>query len=441
VTPHPAPAPRRRPWLTAALLAAAVLVPAGVAAALAYLPADRSLPVFASPVAVFPPSDLRLDPVALGAVGYRPQIANVRIFDLDRDGRPDVIACDARRCRVLLYRSRPGGGWDETPLGPELNVPCGATPVDLDGDGDLDLVVPVLGSLNPTDDRVGQVVWLENKGDLRFERHVLLDDLRRVTDVQPADFNGDGRVDLAVAVYGFEHGEVLWLENRGNGKFRDHLLMTSQGPSHVPVVDLNGDGKPDIAALVSQDHEEVWAFEGRGDGTFTRRRVTGFLNFDLGSAGLTAVDLNRDGRTDLVLTAGDNLEISHHYPQPWHGVYWLENKGDWRFERHFLGAVGGAYATAAADMDGDGDTDLVVASLFNEWRVPGAAALVLLENDGRQNFTRKTLADRPVFLVTAAAGDLDGDGRPDVVAGTLNLDTRDPRAGRLTVWYNRGAGR
>lgn len=424
--------------LTYWLLAVAVLLAVAIGAGLALLPLQGDpLPVHASPVSHFPKANLAFERQTLGpAPGFRPQITNVQIVDLDKDGRSDVIVCDAQRNRVFCYRALPGGRWEEVPLGDEVNCPACATPVDLDSDGDLDLVVAVLGSVYPTDERVGQVVWLENdKGT--FRNHVLLDDVRRVSHIQAGDLDGDGDVDLAVAVFGFHHGEVLWLENRGQGRFRDHLLFTSQGPSHVPIGDFDADGDLDIVALISQDHEEVWAFENRGRGEFVPRRLHGFLNFDLGSAGLLSADLDKDGDLDLILSAGDNLEFSAHYPQPWHGCLWLENKGGWQFQPRRLGAIGGAYASAVADVNGDGANDVVVACMFNDWRKPGAASLVLLENDGRNTFTPKMLADRPIHLVTVAVGDLDGDGSADIVAGSLFLAHPADRSGRVNLWLRR----
>ena len=64
---------------------------------------------------------------------------------------------------------------------------------------------------------------LENTGN-GFTRHLLLDDVRRVADAQPGDFDRDGDVDLAVAVFGYARGHVLWLENRGGFHFRQHPL-------------------------------------------------------------------------------------------------------------------------------------------------------------------------------------------------------------------------
>lgn len=431
----------RQPRRVQALFVVALLIPvlAGIAP---YVLPGTPLPVLISPVSHFPPTSLAFAAQTLGpAPGPRPRIANVRIVDLDRDGRPDVLACDAERNRVLWYRTLPSGSFEEIPLGDEVSAPVAAVPVDLDGDGDLDIVAAVLGNVLPTDARIGRVVWLENRNG-RYINRVLLDNVRRVSDVQPGDFDGDGDIDLAVAVFGYNHGEILWLENKGGGQFRDHLLLATDGPSHVPVADFNGDGKPDIAALVSQEHEEVWLFENAGKGVFTPRRIFESANFDLGSVGLVVADLDHDAKPDLLLVAGDNLEVNHHYPQPWHGCLWLRNGGAGAFDARRLASVGGVYAAAVADFDGDGDDDIVLACMFNDWSRPGAASLVLLENDGRQNFTVTTLADRPIHLATVAAGDLNDDGKPDIVAGALNLySAAAERTGRLTLWLQTTGGR
>jgi hypothetical protein len=436
--PPPSPARSRR---TLILLAVAVLLPVGITLGLpAVEPRGGPPAVHASTVSHFPPAALSLDRQILGpGPEYRPRITNVRTCDLDRDGRTDVLVCDAQRNRVYWYRNRSDGRWDEIPVGDEVQAPAGTCVVDIDGDGDLDVVVAILGNVWPTDGRVGQVVLMENTGET-FVKRVLLDHLRRVSDVQAGDLDGDGDPDLAVAEFGYDRGSVLWLENRGGGKFRDHLLLASQGASHVPLVDLDGDGDLDLVALVSQDHEEVRAFENRGRGEFAPRLLHQFTNFDLGSAGLIAADVDRDGDPDLVLSSGDNLDLYYHYPQPWHGVIWFENRGGWRFEPRRAAHVGGVYATAVADLDGDGDNDLVAACLFNDWRTPGSASLVLLENDGKQSFTPRTIADRPIALATVAVGDLNQDGRPDIVAGSLHLAEPFDRLGRVTLWLSRTGG-
>jgi hypothetical protein len=75
--------------------------------------------------------------------------------------------------------------------------------------------------------------------------------------------------------------------------------------------------------------------------------------------------------------------------------------------------------------------------MFNDWRRPNAASAIWLENDGRQNFTAWRLADRPTHLATVACGDLNGDGRADVVAGGFHVIEPFDRLGRITLWMSR----
>jgi hypothetical protein len=434
--------PPRRDWLTLILLAVALLLPVALYFALPHVaPAGPPPLAHAEPVGTFEPSTLPFTAGTLGpGPGYNPLILNVQIADIDRDGLPDVIACDGRKNRVIWYRQASRGRFEERVLGDrDLAAPCHATLVDLDGDADTDIVVAVLGSVTPTNDRVGQVVWLENRGAERFVTHLVLDDLRRVADVQAGDLTGDGKPDLAVAEFGYDVGRVLWLENRGGGKFRDHALLTAPGPIHVPLADFDGDGDLDIAALVSQDYEEVWGFENLGGGKFNNRVIESDPNFDRGSAGLVLTDLDRDGKPDLLWVSGDNLEVRYPHPQPWHGCVWLRNVGGWKFEPKRIGTLGGAYAAAVGDLDGDGDLDVVLVSMFNDWRRPGAASVVWLENDGKQNFRQSVIAtDRPTHLATVAVGDLDGDGRPDIVAGGFHILEPFDRLGRISTWTSGG---
>jgi hypothetical protein len=438
------PPARRRSLIRAGLAAAALLIPVGFYFLLPHVRPRGAPPALLLPEATtFPASALPLAPVAFGAAGSpQSKITHVQIADLDRDGRADILACDAQRGRVLWYRPAPGGTWSEAALGDaDLAAPCHVAVADLNGDGHSDLVVAGLGSVWPTDEKVGRVYALLNDGKQVFTTRVLADDLRRVADVQAGDLDGDGDPDLVVAEFGYDRGAVRWLENRGRLAFREHLLYASPGCIHVPLLDLDGDGDLDVVALMSQEDEEVIAFDNQGGGRFGPRRVLlGMANIDHGSSGLFVTDLNRDGRPDLLLTNGDNLEIEYPAPQPWHGCLWLENVGGGKFAFRRIATVAGVYAAAAGDLDGDGDTDVVLACMFNDWRRSGTAALVWLENDGRENFTTRQIADRPSHLATVACGDLNGDGRADVVAGSLPLMEPFDRVGRLTLWLSQKEG-
>ena len=370
-------------------------------------------------------------------------ITNVQIVDFDRDGLPDVIACDARRGRVLWYRQVKRGEWKEIVLNTDrlLPAPGRATVVDLDKDGHNDVLVACLGNYMPTDEHVGQAVWLRNDGNNRFTTHVLLEDVGRVTDVRAGDLNGNGHLDLVVSAFGHYRGKVVRLENDGHQRFREHELFAMPGAIHVPLVDLDGDGDLDITVLLSQDEESVLAFENLGGGKFRPKPRTLFAssNFDLGTAGLVPCDLDKDGKTDFLLVAGDNLELHVNHPQPWHGCYWLHNRGDWKFEVKRLATFGGTYSAAAGDIDGDGDPDIVLVSMFNNWNRKDAVSIVWLENDGQQNFKTWRIDTAPIELATVACGDLNGDGRADIVAGSFHVVPPFDRLGRITTWMSQPA--
>jgi FG-GAP-like repeat len=365
-----------------------------------------------------------------------PLITNVQIVDVDKNGRNDILVCDARQSSVS-YLTDTSGTWKEIPMVGDVAAPAHATLVDIDQDGDQDLIVSVLGNIFPDDTVVGRVELFENTPQ-GFQRHVILDDVRRVADVQPGDFDGDGDIDLVVAVFGYARGAVLWLENRGGLQFLDHELLNSPGTIHVPVADYDADGDLDFCAIVTQDEEELWGFENLGGGKFQKRRLWLTVNYDLGSAGLVKADLDGDGDQDLLLPVGDNLEDLDAYPQPYHGCYWFENRGNWDFQMARISDLGGTYAADAGDMDGDGDQDVVLVSMANNWSRTDTASVVWLENDGKQNFQTWQIASDPIHLVTVAVGDLDGDQRADIVAGGLNMRKPYQRIGRVVAWKNQG---
>lgn len=422
------------------LLACAVVLPLFVYWGFPRLLSHGEPPATVSGGTHFPISSLPIVRTTIGPEpGAPPLITHIQIIDFDRDGLPDVLACDARLGSVILYRQDPPGRWNEHVLADQLVVPAHATVVDLDQDGDFDVLVSELGNIWPDDGVVGRVVLLEQR-DGAFVRHTVLDDVRRVADVQPGDFDGDGDIDLAVAVFGYARGQILWLENRGGFQFYEHELMYAPGTIHVPVADYDSDGDLDIAAVVSQDEEELWVFENLGAGEFRPRRIFGALNFDLGAAGLIQTDLDGDGDADLLLPVGDNFEDQYAYPQPYHGCLWFENQGDWNFVERRIAEFGGTYAAATGDLDADGDIDVVLVSMANDWDRPENPSIVWLENDGDQNFRTCQIANRPIHLVTVACGDLNGDGRDDIVAGGLHARSPFDRLGRITAWISNDHG-
>lgn len=379
-----------------------------------------------------------LDSTVIGDnTGPIPWITHLSIVDLDADGLLDVLVCDAKLKRVSWIQQKPAGTYTERMVGSEIAAPAHVTPSDIDLDGDLDLLVAEMGMIVPNNDKIGAVVVLENTGDEQFSNRILVERIARVTDIQPGDFDGDGDVDLAVGQFGYDDGEIRWMENHGNWEFESHNLLNLSGTVHTPVGDFDGDGDLDIAALVSQEWESVYVFENRGSGRFKARRIFHSANEDYGSSGLSLVDLDQDGDADLLYTNGDAFDYIPPSPRPWHGIQWLENRGNLEFQFHRIDNMPGAFSPTAVDIDRDGDLDVVAVSAFNNWTDPSAQSMMWFENDGHQQFTAHDLLSRPSHLLVLDHGDMDGDGWVDLVSGGLYSYPPFSRVSRVALWRNR----
>ena len=251
----------------------------------------------------------------------RPWITHVAVVDLDQDGLKDVVVCDAKANRVCWIAQSPKDTYTERDIGDEVRGPAHVTPCDIDQDGDLDLLVAKMGTIFPNNDKIGSVVILENDGNQGFTNRVLADGIARVTDIQPGDFDGDGDLDLAVGQFGYDDGEIRWMENLGGDwQFESHILLSLSGTIHTPVADIDKDGDLDIVALVSQEWEEIYVFENDGHAQFKTNMIYGSTNEDFGSSGISLVDFDGDGDEDILFTNGDAFDYIPPGPRPWHGV-------------------------------------------------------------------------------------------------------------------------
>ena len=365
----------------------------------------------------------------------RPLVANVALADLDGNGLTDIVVADGAANRVTWIRQAPAGTFTEQVLA-DIAGPAHVQPVDLDRDGDLDIAVASMGVLFPNNARIGAVIVLENDGRQSFTSRVLIDQVARVSDVRAGDLDGDGDLDLAVAQFGYDQGETRWMENLGGWRFESHVLQTLSGAINAEIADVDGDRDLDIVSLVSQEWEEIYVFVNDGHGAFSPTRVFGASNEDFGSSWISLADLDRDGDADVIYSNGDAFDYAPPTGRGWNGLQWLENRGDVRFVYHRIGDFSGASSPQAADLDGDGDTDIAVVSAYNNWEQPDAQSLAWFENDGKMGFTLRPLATSPTHLITLAIGNIDGDSRPDLVTGGMHMSYPYDRMSRVTVWTN-----
>ena len=380
-----------------------------------------------------------LEHIPIGLVFTEPpMISHIQSVDLDVDGLLDVVVCDVRGNFVSWIRQSPKGNFTENILAEKIIAPSHCQVIDFDNDGDLDIMVGVLGMLFPNNDKIGSVLILENDGKYNFAKHVVVEKIARVSDVRAGDLNNDGLMDLVAAQFGYDDGETRWIENLGNWKFKSHMLQFLSGPINAELVDIDADGDLDIISLVSQEWEEIFCFINDGKGNFQPQLIWGSGNEDYGSSGIALCDLDKDGDKDILYTNGDAFDYIPPQGRPWHGVQWLENTGGIKFEYHRLCTFNGATNVRAADFDNDGDLDLVAVSAFNNWDVSESTSIILLQNDGKMNFNMVEIARKPTHLLCCDPGDFNNDGLMDVVTAGMHTFPPFKNMGRVTLWINNG---
>ena len=366
-----------------------------------------------------------------------PAVASVRLVDLDGDKKLDVLGADMRQ--GVVFSGHPDKGTALAAVA-ALPHPSHVALADVDKDGVMDLLVSDLGTFFPEDHTKGAVVWLRGTGAGKYTGF-WLDGWPRVADVEAADFGGRGWNDLVVAAFGWRKtGRLAIMENRTTNprqpSFTEHVVDPRTGAIHVIPTDLNKDGKMDFVALLAQEHESVVAYLNQGDFKFEQKAIYQAPHPNWGSTGIELVDLDKDGDLDVLLTHGDTFDDG--IVKPYHGIQWLENKGSYPYAEHTIAGMAGVHRAEAADLDGDGDLDIVACALLaagsdvDEKTLP---ALAWLEQTKPGVWAKHTIEMGFPRHATLDVGDIDGDGLPDIVTGTFSIETA--AQAWVDVWLTR----
>ena len=294
---------------------------------------------------------------------------------------------------------------------------------DVDGDGHLDVVI--VKNLH------GDLLWFRNSGSPAdgklWKRHVITKGgLPGAYDVALADLDGD--MDLDVAASGWAVGnQFAWFENDGspaNGPWIKHLIEGNVPESRVILAaDIDGDGDTDLVGTVTAARLVLW-YENPGHPAsrpWERRVIDDTLRRPMHGR---AVDMDHDGDLDVLMAYG-MMGGQDAGPENVHQVVWYENDGtpsQGHWKRHVIGRpFPNAIDAAAGDLDGDGDPDVAAAA----WAEPGQIAWFENHGDPKGRWTMHLVKDRWKRADQVILADLDGDGKLDVVAaaerGTLEL--------------------
>jgi len=330
-------------------------------------------------------------------VTYSVPIAPYLILgDFNGDGKPDIAVSGGSQVSILINN---GDGAFKSPVNYSIsgNVQ-GLAAADLNGDGKLDLVVPSAGTS-------GTISVLLGNGDGTFGSHtVYTSNLLSIfsTSIVVADFNGDGKLDLALT--NTQINKVVIVLGNGDGTFQNPPFLYSAGllPTGVVSLDVNGDSKPDLAVAGGYgvlSYFSLTTLINRGDGTFASPANFPVLQFPYSAV---AGDFNGDGHVDIATTSFTQTG----------GVSVLLGNGDGTFQAHLDSPTGQfPAAIVAGDFNGDGKLDLVVADSS-----PTSELLSTLIGHGDGTFQNNTSQALPNILRSLAVGDFNGDGKLDVAA-------------------------
>lgn len=385
-------------------------------------------------------------------VGYA-----VRIADVNADGRKDVVVCDADR--VIWFDN--AGGWKlhtitQGRIKPD-NVCIDLH--DIDGDGKLDLVLGADWQFNNTRSG-GTLQWLRQGAEVtrQWEIHPILKELPTLHRVHFGDLTGDGTPELIVGPLkgrgstqqkNFMDAGVQLLafpipRDPVAGPWQPQVLADSLHVMHnFQPVDFDGSGK---TGVLTASYEGVSYVSRSGDGKWTTRRVgAGHQAEPSASRGASEIKLGRlKGGRRFIATA-----------EPFHGnfvVAYTEEAGG--ADAGAGAADGGAakglwkrtvvdeqikwgHAVACADLDGDGGDEFVLGfrDPLPTSRGPGVnvyrATASVSDAGGAVSWEKHVIDDKGVATEDMTCGDLNGDGRVDIVA--VGRATRNVR-----IYWNEG---
>lgn len=214
------------------------------------------------------------------------------------------------------------------------------------------------------------------------------------------------------------------------GALRETVLVDRAGMISSQIADFNGDGKPDIALLTAQAKQEVILFINEGEGEFTEMVVKQHSPA-FGGNSIYANDMNGDGKTDLVLINGDFSKSVPNdgftQPKTYHGLRIYHNIGDLTFTESYFYPMHGALKAAIADYDGDGDQDIALIAQYARWEWDHPHTFVYLENQGGSEYKPSTLPKEYFGVWTyVEAADVNDDDKLDIVLGLANWPRFSP---------------
>lgn len=384
------------------------------------------------------------------AFGVRSMI----MADIDGDGKKDLVSASQDDDKVAWYKHDGIGNFGrQVAISQSVEYPNNVYPGDFDGDNDIDLLV------NSQHD--AKLTWLENVNGLGFygKQHIITENVgvgNITPQSYPVDIDGDGDLDIA----SIKNSILFWYENDGLGNFTtENVIDNTSSVSIIRSKDIDGDGDMDLVCGVYNSNRISWYKNLDSKGTFGPEQVIADTEVTNGSlTSLEIADMDGDKDMDIIASAynmdtfyykntdglgnftsqyisvfsamesvyptdidgdGDNdiIGVSAMGGKPFDAVVWYENstgKGDFTTQHDISTLPIRGESIHAADIDKDGDIDVLTTSDDSQ-----GGLLALYENNGNGTFpVRKTIHQISNYneALCVNVADVDNDGDLDVLA-------------------------
>ena len=292
----------------------------------------------------------------------------------------------------------------------------------------------LIGELKNIDEPAGEIVVKTNS------LQPLIIALERPINFEVEDFDNDGIDEILVAEFGkFLGGINLYTQKDKINKLNLH---NGSGAVKTIVKDVNSDGLKDFYVLVTQADESVYLFLNMGNLRFDKKRLLS-LPAHYGTTHFELLDFDADGDDDIVCSSGDSGDYGI-ILKPFHGVRLFENQGNHHFEQVWFHTQQGAYGTASADYDDDGDIDIASIGYFASHLDRGRESFIYFENQsvekGEWIFEPHGIRGKKNecwILITSA--DVDNDGDLDIILGANSIPlSPENKALKSLEWQDRG---
>lgn len=362
--------------------------------------------------------------------------SSVHSADLDNDGDMDVLSSSEGNDRIAWYKNDGKGNFGTQLIISEEAV--GARMVntgDLDGDGYVDVLSASSGDQD--------IAWYKNDGTGNFGAKTIINpnDNQPLIEVHAVDIDADGDLDVAAS---YRSWYIKIFINDGKGNFGTPLQISTALDAvnlylnyHISFADFNGDNFVDILSTDTNSDKIFW-FENNGNGGFSNIR---FIDFDLSLVVKAGhADLDGDGDQDVIGTCSNGTRI-----------VWCANDGNGNFaEQQIVDTYLWGNGTSppvdvhTTDIDGDGDIDILLANAATQKTLYD---LTWYENDGTGNFgTFQVITNIAFGARDIHTADLDGDGDEDVLSASfednkiawyenkkINLPSCNPNPGTMPL--------